>query len=57
MKADLTVFDPVDVRDRATFDAPHQYPAGIRHVIVNGRFAVEDGVQTDALSGRVLRRA
>ena len=57
LKADLTIFDPSEVRDRATFDDPHQYPTGIRHVIVNGRLAIENGVQTDVLSGKVLRRA
>ena len=56
MKADLTIFDSVLVRDQATFDDPHQYPVGIKHVLVNGRLAIEDGVQTDVLSGRVLRR-
>ena len=57
MKADITVFDPKHIADRATFDSPHQYPTGITHVLVNGRFALRDGVQTDTLSGRVLRRA
>ncbi|MBV9849097.1 MAG: D-aminoacylase [Armatimonadetes bacterium] len=56
MKADLTVFDPALIRDQATFDDPHRYPTGIRHVLVNGRLAIENGTQTDALSGRVLRR-
>ena len=56
LKADLAVFSPADVRDRATFDDPHQYPAGVRHVLVNGRLALENGAQTDVLSGRVLRR-
>ena len=56
MKADLAVFNPVDIRDRATFDDPHQYPLGVQHVFVNGRLALENGVQTDALSGKVLRR-
>ncbi len=56
LKADLAVFDPAHVQDCATFDDPHQYPTGITHVIVNGRLAVDGGVQTEALSGRVLRR-
>ncbi len=55
-KADIAVFDPQHFRDIATFDEPHQFPAGISHVLVNGRLAMENGVQTDVLSGRVLRR-
>ncbi len=57
LKADVTVFDPALVRDRATFDAPHQYPVGVSYVIVNGRLAADGGVQTEVLSGKVLRRA
>lgn len=56
-KADITVFDPQTIQDCATFDEPHQFPTGIYHVLVNGRLALENGVQTGALSGRVLRRA
>lgn len=55
-KADVAVFDPQLVQDAGTFDSPHQLPAGIAHVLVNGRFAVRGGVQTDLLSGKVLRR-
>lgn len=55
-RADVTVFNPDLVQDTATFDDPHRFPVGIVHVLVNGRLALEDGVQTDALSGRVLRR-
>jgi N-acyl-D-amino-acid deacylase len=54
-KADLVVFDPRRVGDRATFEAPHQYPAGIEHVVVNGRFVIRDGEHTGSLPGRVLR--
>ena len=53
--ADVTVFDPTTVADRATFAEPHQYPAGIPYVIVNGRVAVDGGRFTDARAGRVLR--
>ncbi|MDQ2800233.1 MAG: amidohydrolase family protein, partial [Armatimonadota bacterium] len=56
-KADITIFDPMTVQDRATYDDPHQYPQGIRHVLVNGRLALTDGAQTETLAGRVLRRA
>ena len=55
-KADITVFNPDSIRDTATFDEPHQFPAGIHHVLVNGRLAIDNGVQTDVLSGLVLRR-
>ncbi len=56
-KADITLFNPAVVHDAATFADPHEFPVGIRHVLVNGRFALRDGVQTDVLSGQVLRRA
>jgi dihydroorotase/N-acyl-D-amino-acid deacylase len=54
--ADLVLFDPATIADRATFEDPHQYPAGIRYVLVNGVVAVEDGAQTAARAGRVIRR-
>jgi N-acyl-D-aspartate/D-glutamate deacylase len=53
--ADVVVFDPAGFRDRATYDRPHQYAAGVRWLFVNGRLAVRDGAYTGALSGRVLR--
>ncbi len=55
--ADLVVFDPDTIADIATYEDPRQYPPGITHVIVNGEFAVEDGRQTDARPGRMLRRS
>lgn len=55
-RADLVVLDPATVRDRATFEMPHQYPEGIDYVLVNGVLAVEGGRPTDARAGRVLRR-
>lgn len=54
--ADLVVFDPATVADRATFQDPHHYPAGIEHVLVNGVPVVDGGRFTDARAGRVLRR-
>lgn len=54
--ADLVVFDPVTVADRATYDAPVAYPAGIEHVVVNGTAAIIDGHETGARPGRLLRR-
>ena len=53
--ADLVLFDPATVRDRATFEHPHQYPEGIVHVFVNGRAVVRDGRITGEAPGRVLR--
>jgi len=53
--ADLVVFDPDTISDTATYADPHRYPVGIHHVLVNGRFAIYDGVQTEELPGQVLR--
>jgi N-acyl-D-aspartate/D-glutamate deacylase len=55
--ADLVVFQPDTVEDRATFQEPHQYAQGIEQVIVNGTPVVVNGEHTGALPGRVLRRA
>ena len=54
--ADVVVFDPATVADKATFTEPHQYPVGIDYVIVNGRLAVDGGRFNDVRAGRVLRR-
>jgi dihydroorotase/N-acyl-D-amino-acid deacylase len=53
--ADITIFDPQTVRDRATFEQPNQYAEGINYVIINGHLAVDNGARTKALAGRVLR--
>jgi N-acyl-D-amino-acid deacylase len=53
--ADITVFDPKTVIDRATFEMPNQYPIGIEYVLVNGQVAVDKGQRTPVLAGRVLR--
>ena len=54
--ADLTIFDPERVIDRATYDAPDQYSAGIVHVLVGGAFVVRDGALVDGVQpGRPLR--
>src|SRR5215213_4798558 len=55
MFADITIFDPAKVIDRATFESPNQYPIGIEYVLVNGKLSVEKGQRTNALAGRVLR--
>ncbi len=53
---DVTVFDPDTVIDTATWAAPHQYPDGIPHVVVNGRVAVREGEHTGELAGMVIRK-
>jgi N-acyl-D-aspartate/D-glutamate deacylase len=55
--ADLVVFDPQIITDTATYADPHRYPEGIRQVLVNGRFVVDEGRQTEERPGRVLRRS
>ncbi len=55
LAADLVVFDPGTVADRATFTEPHQYPAGIGYVLVNGQVTVDKGAMTEIRAGRVLR--
>jgi len=53
--ADIVVFNPDTVRDRATFDDPHQYPDGVAHVVVSGVHTIRDGEQTGNLGGRAVR--
>ena len=55
LAADLVVFDPATVLDRATHEEPEQPPAGLPHVLVNGVFAVRDSQYTGARAGQVLR--
>ncbi|MEV5435627.1 D-aminoacylase [Streptomyces sp. NPDC052682] len=55
-RADLVLFDPATVAAGATFDDPRALPAGIPHVLVDGRFVVEDGRRTGVLAGRAVRR-
>jgi N-acyl-D-amino-acid deacylase len=54
--ADITIFDPDDIREKSTYLNPHHYPEGIEYVIVNGQAVVEKGEHTGSLPGRVLRR-
>jgi N-acyl-D-amino-acid deacylase len=57
-RGDVTIFDPNDFRDEATYAIPHRYPSGARTtVIVNGTIVVENAKHTGATPGTVLRRA
>jgi N-acyl-D-amino-acid deacylase len=53
--ADVVVFDPARIEDRATFAQPHQYATGMVHVFVNGEQVLKDGEHTGATPGRVVR--
>ncbi|MEE8200074.1 MAG: cyclase family protein, partial [Candidatus Acidoferrales bacterium] len=53
--ADIVIFDPERIADRATFEEPEQYSVGIDSVIVNGQLVLDQGPMTGALPGRVLR--
>jgi N-acyl-D-amino-acid deacylase len=53
--ADVVVFDPAQIRDLATYARPHQFAAGMRHVVINGQLALRDGVPTGARPGRFVR--
>ncbi|HUS78178.1 MAG TPA: D-aminoacylase [Patescibacteria group bacterium] len=55
--ADLVVFDPENVRNRATYGNPFQHPEGIPYVIVNGEVSVDEGRITGELAGRVLKNS
>ncbi len=55
LAADLVVFSPDEIEDRADFDDPHRYPAGIKMVIVNGEIVVEEGHHTGKRPGQLLR--
>jgi len=54
MFADVVVFDPATIADRATFENPHQYAVGMRHVFVNGAHVIRNGEHTGAKPGRAL---
>ncbi len=53
--ADVVVFDPRTIKDHATFDKPHQYSTGMKHVFVNGVQVLKDGEHTGATPGRFVR--
>jgi N-acyl-D-amino-acid deacylase len=52
--ADLVIFDPDSIEDRATYTQPKQYPAGIDKVFVNGKVVVDKGEHTGELPGKIL---
>lgn len=52
--ADIVIFDPDRIIDRATFENPHQYPVGIEYVLVNGKVVIDKGQHTGVHPGRVL---
>jgi N-acyl-D-amino-acid deacylase len=54
MFADVVVFDPATFADRATFEKPHQFAVGMKHVFVNGSHVLKDGEHTGAKPGRAL---
>ena len=53
--ADIVIFDPETIQDKATFEKPHQYAIGVEHVFVNGTQVLENGEHTGAFPGRVVR--
>jgi N-acyl-D-aspartate/D-glutamate deacylase len=55
-RADISIFDAQTIADRATYDDPHRYAAGISTVIVNGTVVIDGDEHTGALPGQVLRR-
>jgi N-acyl-D-amino-acid deacylase len=54
--ADIVVFDPDRIIDNATWKEPHQYPAGVEYVLVNGEVVIERGNHTGKLPGKILRK-
>jgi N-acyl-D-amino-acid deacylase len=53
-KADVVIFDPEEVEDKATFLDPHQYSTGFEYVIANGEVSIEKGEYNKTLNGKVL---
>ncbi|NBU35985.1 MAG: D-aminoacylase [Bacteroidetes bacterium] len=54
--ADITIFNPKTIKDKSTFENPHQYPIGIPFVLVNGKVVVDHGVYKDLRAGMVLKK-
>ncbi|MFX0210026.1 MAG: D-aminoacylase, partial [Candidatus Hodarchaeota archaeon] len=53
--ADIVVFDPLKIKDNATYEKPHQLASGMIHVFVNGVQVLKDGEHTSATPGRVVK--
>jgi N-acyl-D-amino-acid deacylase len=53
--ADVVIFDPIKIKDNATFEKPHQYATGVEHVLVNGIQVLKSGEHTNAKPGRCIR--
>jgi len=53
--ADIVIFDPAKIKDKATFEKPHQYAEGMIHVFVNGSQVLKDGEHTGAKPGRFIK--
>ena len=56
MWADIVVFDPKRIMNRATYTDPREYPTGINYILVNGKIVAKNGTYTGALAGKVLRK-
>jgi dihydroorotase/N-acyl-D-amino-acid deacylase len=56
MKADIVIFDPKTINDKATFENPHQYPEGINFVIINGEISIDNGIFQHLKAGEVLKK-
>jgi len=55
MYADVVIFDPKTIKNKATWEEPRKYPEGIKNVLVNGKVVVEENRHTGTLNGKVLR--
>ena len=53
--ADVVIFDPNTIQDKATFEAPHQYSEGVHHVFVNGVQVLRNGEHTGSFPGRFVK--
>lgn len=54
-QADITIFNPTTVNDRASYEHPHQYPQGIEYVLINGELVIQHGEHTGVLAGKLIR--
>jgi N-acyl-D-amino-acid deacylase len=52
--ADVVIFDPKTITDKATYEKPHQYSVGMKHVFINGVQVLKDGEHTGAKPGKAL---